>query len=464
MGLRFMTQSVAVRRELILHGNPLKTLLYLSIPTLMMALVQSFIPITDGLFLNNTSSVAVASAVGFAVPIINVLTSISQGLSIAAMAILGQIFGQGDMKKVKHCASQTMFYSFLLGCAIAPLTILSAYFFSTQVEPDIAAPLLKYLSIYSFVLPFLFCAGIYNSIKTSMGQPEANFVRILILFILKLIFNSIFLLLLKLDEIGAVLASLCSYVSISIWMIYDLYIAESETKLSVLHIRPDWDYLKTLFKLAIPSMISSAATSLGFFFINMEIARFGKVILNAQIIASNINSLCFTLPSSISSTVTAMVSMNIGTGNEKGAKKVFLIGLGVSVAISAILIAIFLPSSEFFVKLFRNEPVIVEIAVRALHIYTWSIIGFGTFMVANGAFIGLGRTKMTLVAGILRIWGIRYLFIILFVDRLGVDAIFWGNLISNFICAIIFAAILLFIPWKTAIKSDYLEETKRKIA
>ena len=38
-------------------------------------------------------------------------------------------------------------------------------------------------------------------------------------------------------------------------------------------------------------------------------------------------------------------------------------------------------------------------------------IGFGIFTVEQGVFIGLGRTKMPLLTGIMRVWLLRYIFI-----------------------------------------------------
>lgn len=40
------------RREMIIHGDTVKTILFLTIPTFMMAIVQVLIPFSDGLFLN----------------------------------------------------------------------------------------------------------------------------------------------------------------------------------------------------------------------------------------------------------------------------------------------------------------------------------------------------------------------------------------------------------------------------
>ncbi len=65
----FLSTNVEKRREMILNGNILNTLLLLSFPTLLMGMVQSLIPLSDGLFLNRTSGYLVAAAVGFGQPL-----------------------------------------------------------------------------------------------------------------------------------------------------------------------------------------------------------------------------------------------------------------------------------------------------------------------------------------------------------------------------------------------------------
>ena len=94
--------GAAERRELILNGSIVRTLMMLSFPTLMMSVVQSLMPLSDGLFINNVAGTLVASAVTYSEPIINMMTALAQGLSVAAMAIIGQTFGQGNFKRVKH--------------------------------------------------------------------------------------------------------------------------------------------------------------------------------------------------------------------------------------------------------------------------------------------------------------------------------------------------------------------------
>lgn len=448
----FLSTNIEKRREMILNGNILNTLLFLSFPTLLMGMVQSLIPLSDGLFLNRTSGYLVAAAVGFGQPIINIINALSQGLGVASMAIVGQINGTGDLEEVKKVSTQIMVFSFIIGLVVAPTSIIFASVVSKSISPEIAYDVFLYLSLYAIVIPMLFMAAIFNAIKNATGQPEATLIRMIILLLLKIIFNSIFLAVLHWGVIGAVMASLCSYIVIAIWMYYDLFIKESMTKLDLRGFSFDFKLLKRLLKLALPTMLTYSLINFGFFLINMEVERYGAYVLTAQTIASNINAMCFNLPSSIGTTVTTMVSMNIGARKPRNAKKSFVYGCRVSVIISLIIIVLFLPSSNYLVRLFQDNETIVNLADHSLKIYTFSIIGFGIYMVSQGAFIGLGRTRLPLFMGILRVWFIRYIFILITKRWLGVDSVFWGNLVSNYIAGFLFYYIVTKTPWKSALK------------
>lgn len=446
-----LSTNIEKRREMILNGNILNTLLFLSFPTLMMGVVQSLIPLSDGLFLNRTSGYLVAAAIGFGQPIINIINALSQGLGVASMAIVGQINGSGDLEKTKKICTQIMVFSFILGLVVAPTSILFASIVSKTISVEIAYDTFLYLSLYSIVIPMLFMAAIFNAIKNATGQPEATLIRMIILLVLKIVFNTLFLAILHWGVIGAVLASLCSYIIIAIWMYYDLFVKKSLTKLELKGFSFDFLLFKRLIKLAFPTMLTYSLINFGFFLINMEVEKYGAYVLTAQTIASNINAMCFNLPASIGTTVTTMVSINIGAKKSKNAKKSFMYGCKVSIVISLIIIALFLPSSNYLVRLFQDNEAIVSIADHSLKIYTFSIVGFGVFMVSQGAFVGLGRTKFPLIMGILRVWLIRYIFIIMTKKWLGVDSVFWGNLVSNYVAGTIFFYIVTKIQWRSAL-------------
>lgn len=453
----FLSGSVSERREAILTGNPVQVLLALSFPTLLMALVGSLIPLSDGLFLNNSGGYIVAGAVGVSVTVINMLNALSQGMGTAAMAIVGQLNGRGDFERVRHMITQILVFGLMVGIVLGvlmfPISQVTAQLLNAKAELHDA--ITTYLSWYAPTIPLLFMAALFNAVKNATGMPEVTFIRMIILLVLKVIFNAIFLTGLQLGVRGAALASLCSYVIVSVWMFYDLAIRKSEMRMTLKGFRFDPIAIRQLVSLGIPTMLSSFMINLGFFLINRETVKFGEIALNAQTISANINAMAFTLPSSVGTTITTMVSINIAAGREDRARRAYWSGMAISQILALLICVIFVPLASQLVHLFLHNPNmseatrqgILEIAVPSLNIYTGSVFGFAVYMVTQGAIIGLGKTKLPLVMGILRIWLLRYIFILVFGSTMGVFAIFWGNLFSNVVAGLIFMVILLKSNW-----------------
>jgi MATE efflux family protein len=294
--------------------------------------------------------------------------------------------------------------------------------------------------------------SIYNGIKNANGKPEAPFIRMLIMLIIKLVGNYIFLYVFRLGIDGCVLASFLSNLIVALWMFYDLFIKQTPDKLTLKKFKFSMPIIKELLRVGSPAMINYAFIYAGFYLINKEMEPYGSIVLNGQSIANNISTVCFNIPSCFAAAVTTMVSMHIGSGNVEKAKRSCLLGCIVSAVSAVLLIAAVVPSSEFLVSLFKPQlPEIGDIAVEALHIFTYSVVGFGICMTVQGAFIGLGKTKIPAFLGVLRIWFLRYIFILATEKYLSYYSIYWGNLFSNTVAGILAVILILNTNWVSGI-------------
>jgi Na+-driven multidrug efflux pump len=106
----FLKQDLERHRELILDGPVSTTILLLSLPTLMMGLIMSAIPMIGGLLLNNIIGTRAASAVTYCSPIVNIMAALAQGMSVVAMAIKGQSNGMDDFAAGRRVATQMILY------------------------------------------------------------------------------------------------------------------------------------------------------------------------------------------------------------------------------------------------------------------------------------------------------------------------------------------------------------------
>ncbi len=455
--MNFMGQTTAQRRELILNASPIKTLLVLSVPALMMALLQAMMPFTDGLFINRLTDHITASSVSFSQPVISIVLALGQGLSVGASAIIGQLNGKGKIDESRRVATQIFVSGFLLGIVSAPLLFFVGVFVTASLKSEIGPVVFRYISLYALVMPFAFMESIYNGIKNANGKPEAPFIRMIIMLTIKIVGNVIFLYHFGLKIEGCVLASLLANVIVAVWMFSDLFIKKSPDKLTLKGFRFHLPVLKELLRIGFPAMVNYAFIYAGFFLINKEMEPYGPVILNGQSIANNISTVCFNIPGCFAAAVTTMVSMQIGSENPAKARRSCFLGCAVSMISAAVLIAAVVPSSSYLVNLFQPKlPEIGEIAVKALHIYTYSVIGFGLCMTVQGAFIGLGKTKIPLMIGILRIWFLRYVFILLTEKYLSYYSIYWGNLFSNITAGLLALILILNTKWVSAIKKTGL--------
>jgi putative MATE family efflux protein len=458
-----LNQTAEQRRKLILSGPILGTMLLLSVPTLMLGCIQALMPLVDGLFINNVAGTTAMSAVTYATPIINMMSSLAQGLSVAAMAVLGQMNGKGSIAESKRTASQIVVAGSILGCASAPFLLVAARLVSGSINPEISGDVFLYLALNAIVLPFSFLESIYNGIMNANGKPEAPFVRMIIMLVLKVAFNFLFLVVLPLGLVGCVLASLAANVLVTAWMFFELFVKEGDDRLEIKGFHFDPPTIKQLGRIGFPAMLNSLFLNLGFFLINNETQRYGAIVLAGQGIANNITSVCFILPSCPSAAVTMMVSMNIGAGKPDKAKRSYEVGCAASAIIAAAVIAIVVPLSPVLTLLFTRDGDLLEIANRALHIYTYSVVGFGVCMAVQGAFIGLGRTRAPLVLGILRIWLLRYVFILATERTLSFYSVFWGNLFSNYAAALISLLLISRMKWVSAIAGNERAEEPRAI-
>ncbi|NYV27325.1 MATE family efflux transporter [Streptobacillus felis] len=441
------------RREMIIHGDTVKTIMFLTIPIFMMAIVQVLIPFSDGLFLNKILGTDVGAGVSYMQPVYNMLIAISQGLSVVAMSMIGQLNGKGDFKGVKNVAMQVLVFGFLLGILLMPVCFYGAKYLA-PIDPVIREYAITYFALSAFIIPFQFMAAIFNSIKSATGEPEATFYRMIVLLILKIIFNFIYLVIIKMGLEGAIFASLTAYIFTTIWMYYDLFIKKSKFKLDIFEYKFDYPIVKEMIRLSIPTIISFTSINFGFYLINGEVEIYGADVLAGLAIASQISNICFTVPTSIGTTVTTMISMNIGLGNVEKSKDIYRKGLIIGEIIALVLLVLVLSTSKYVISLYDPSVNVAIKTQEALNIYTYSVFPFALFIITQSVFNALGRNVYPLIMSFLRIWVFRYLFIIMTSSYLGYYSVFYGNLFSNFLAAAIFYMIIRKSSWRSNIKYE----------
>ena len=125
------------------------------------------------------------------------VVGLAAGLGSAGMAVIGQTNGKGELAEGRRISTQLIVFASAAGVVLAPVLFLLAFPVSAGVNPQISQGVFTYLALNALVVPFSFLESIYNAIKNANGNPEATFVRMVILLIVKVIFNALFIAVLR---------------------------------------------------------------------------------------------------------------------------------------------------------------------------------------------------------------------------------------------------------------------------
>ncbi len=444
-------QSSEERIKMITEGDLYPTFMMIALPSIITMIVQSVMPVLDGLIVYNYDNPISGAAIGYATGFQNIIISAITGISTASAGIVGKVNGRGEFKKAMHLSGQLLKITLIGALLCIPIILLSMYgLMFNQTDIEFKSKVLLYNAIVATAIPFIALQTSYNSIKSVFGHPEMALVRILLFVPLKLICSYIFLVKLNMGIVGAGLSTFTAYFIISLFILYDLVIKDSHEKFERQHFKLVKEDIITMFHRSWPVSLQNCTKSLSFFVVRMELVKYGAMALAISSIAGDLNQIFFNFTACFDAAIVSFVSVNVGANNVKRAKSSadFAIKIGLYSSLVLGILSHFI--APLLVPLYTDDPYLIENAIKTLEIYNISIWAYALMFNEMPVFTGLGLTKMSLFIQLLRIWVVRisvmYGLYFIFPD-IGFYAVFWSLPISNIIGGVASHIIYKKIDW-----------------
>lgn len=447
------------RRSLILSGGLFRSIIVLGAPNMLMGLVQAITPFVDSLFIYNAAGDTAGAAVTFAGPVLNFVQAFGIGLGSAGLAIIGRANGAGNREQTRMLSIRFLKTVSAVGIVAGILLVIFASYAVSPLSPSLSPSAAHYLRLTSICIPFMYFASAYNAIALGRGLAEKTLYRSLINLVLKITGDYIFILMLHKGVTGAAQATLLASIASTLFMAYDLRSwFRNEHKRAINHSEikpvqpqmPQSAFVLILFKLGIPSALVQASTSLSFYFMNNEAARYGTAVLNGFGIANTINSIFFAPAAAIGTAIAASSAITCGAKAFSRARHLSSAGLWMAAISSLVFTAILFPAAKPMVSIFSKTPEVVSFATEAMQYFSISIIGFAIFNVIAGAFSGIGKTAVPLWIAIIRIWILRVPVVLVlgyFLPDLQEKIVWISMAVSNFGTAAVALIMFRHIPW-----------------
>ena len=449
--------SLPVKNEgSLLEGPILQSLLKLTLPIILLQLMQAAYQLIDAFWVGRLGGDAVA-AVSVTTPFVFLSIAIGAGLAIAGSVLVAQYVGARNQPMVNHVAGQTLLMVLIISLILGALGFVFApnLLALMKVSPAVYAGALGFMRFSFIGLVFNFQFIMFTAFMRGVGNPTVPIYIIVGSVILNFILDPLFIFgwgsLKGFGVMGAAIATLSTQAMATVISFVILFKGKRGIQLELRDFIPDFAYIKKAFFLGFPSSIEQSVRGLGVTLMTFLIAAHGTLSLASYGVGSNILQVVMVIGMGFSQAISTLVAQNIGAGKVTRAARIGRLGGIVSFwSLSTIGLIVFLFAKQVVSFFVPEDPAVITGAAVFLRTIalTWGFLGVQ--LAVTGVLKGSGNMIISMVLALVSQFVLQFPLAYLLSNHvgMGVQGIWWAFPISNVIMALIALGVFIKGDWK----------------
>lgn len=365
-----MSTKIAKNNKVDMINGPLVgKLLKVAIPLAAISILQQLFNAADVAVVGKFASDTAMAAVGANTPIINIFITFFTGMATGGNVAISTLIGRGEENKISD-AVHTVFTISLIGASFVVLLgeILAKPILLLVNTPDnVMNQAILYLRIYLFAMFFAVVYNFASAILRSKGDTKRPLYCLTASGVINVGLNLLFVLVFKMDVEGVALATVISNMLCAGATVVILSRENGPLKLSINKLGIKREPFIYTFRIGLPSGIQGMLFSISNVMIQSGINHFGSDCVSGNTAALNFEYVTYYFVSAFSQTATTFTSQNYGAGKMDRVKKIFFACLGLAIATSFSVGAIFVSGKDFLLHLFSDKKEILDYAVIRMY-------------------------------------------------------------------------------------------------
>ena len=264
--------------------------------------------------------------------------------------------------------------------------------------------------------------------------------------IINMILDPIFILYLNMGAGGAAIATIIGYFASDLVFIYLTLKKSKKLSISLKHTHITKNEVISIFTIGIPASITNLMSSFAMAMTNNYLVTYGNDKVAAMGIVLKINMIVLLVMIGFAFGAQPLLGYNYGAHNTKRLKEIIKFDLFVEITfavITSIILALFTSS---FIKIFMNDPSIIQAGTLMLRFLLLSSPCVGIILVFTTLFQSEGKALPALLLSIGRQGIVFAIFLLLLSNIFGYYGIISSQMIADIITAII--ALILYKIYK----------------
>ncbi|MBQ6393585.1 MAG: MATE family efflux transporter, partial [Eubacterium sp.] len=352
-----------------------KLIVMLAIPTIISMLVTSIYNMVDTAFVGQLGTSA-SGAVGVVFGFMAIIQAIGFMFGQGSGSILSRKLGRKDYDGASQVASTGFLCSFMCGILILVLGLIFidplVYLLGSTKTID---PFAKTYIIYILIAtPMMISSFVLNNILRYEGKASLGMIGLLAGSILNMVGDPILMFGFGLGIAGAGLSTAISQVISFLILLFMFYSGKTQSKLSLKNasVRPSvvFDICATGF----PALIRQALASVATMILNKEAGFYGDAAVAAMSIVSRVCMFVFSFALGIGQGFQPICAFNYGAGKYSRVRRALLYTMAYAEGLLVIVSILVISHSSQIIQIFRDDPEVIRIGIRALNLYCASLI------------------------------------------------------------------------------------------
>ena len=426
------------------------SLIKFAFPSMVMMLFMGLYTIVDTIFVARFVDTNALSSINIVCPVINVIVGLGTMLATGGSAVVAKKMGSGKTEEARSNFTLIIITGIMTGLVI---TIIGWLFLDEIVwglgASEILFPYCKdYLKIQLIFVIGNIMQVLYQNLFVTAGKPTLGLVLSILAGIANIVFDYVFIVLLKMGIKGAALGTGIGYmIPTVIGTVFFLTCHSMRKRLPVagfvagrseLHFcKPKMDagvLIKSCSN-GVSGMVSQLSTAVTTFLFNATMmSLLGEDGVAAITVIIYSQFLLTTLYIGFSMGVAPVVSYNYGSGNVNQLKKVVHICFRFITAVSIFVFLFSFFVGESIARIFaENNKNVFEITKAGFTIFSFSFLFSGCNIFSSALFTALSNGKVSAAISFLRTFGFITVFLLVLPHFLQVTGVWLAIPIAEFL-------------------------------
>lgn len=404
------------RREKILNGNIVGTIISICAPIFLYNLFNSFYAVIDAVVVARIDPTSV-SAVAMLSQIQHLLSSLGAGMAAGGGIVVARFFGAGDMDKARFHSNQTISLStiviaLLLGiCLPMALPIMHL----SRVPEELISIGTGYFMIQIVTLAFVFYNSVFMAMQKAKGNTKIMFWLNILVMIIKLSLSLLFIWVLEFtDIIWVAVATLIGQAIMFAILLGMMFEKDNVFIIKLEEFKLKAETCKRIIGISLPIFFGKFIFSFGKVSINGMCEAYGPLVVGALGVSNNMCGLATTPINSFEEGASTIISQNIGAGNVKRAMDTFKYSFIMATCLGIVGYVLIRFVCQDAIIAMYNQNAMAEGAeeflalIKSINKYdSLSILALAVNSAVLGVLYGFGQTKLTMVLNISRVFVFR---------------------------------------------------------